>query len=264
MIVQTKNKTKTNKYAFTLVELIVSITIVAILASIWFFSYVWHLSEARDAERKANMWEIKTALKLYKQKRWAYPLPWNTFSITNSWKTVAYQWKLDEDVTLSTMEKIPLDPFTDENYFYSVTKNKQEVQVSLTLENWDFPIAMLEWYYKTVSKNVLPSIMLATWSTVAVEIHDWIWNWAINRNLFILDWWSNIPYTTSKPYIPYYAWEDVDDVLISWNINFWQNSDYLTCTELDEAAKLIHDVWTEEYQILDDTWSLSNTWCILP
>ncbi|MBT3728800.1 prepilin-type N-terminal cleavage/methylation domain-containing protein [bacterium] len=34
MIVQTKNKTKTNKYAFTLVELIVSITIVAILASI--------------------------------------------------------------------------------------------------------------------------------------------------------------------------------------------------------------------------------------
>jgi hypothetical protein len=33
------------------------------------------------------------------------------------------------------MEKIPLDPFTDENYFYSVTKNKQEVQVSLTLEN---------------------------------------------------------------------------------------------------------------------------------
>jgi hypothetical protein len=33
------------------------------------------------------------------------------------------------------MEKIPVDPFTDQHYFYSVTKNKQEAQVSLTLEN---------------------------------------------------------------------------------------------------------------------------------
>jgi hypothetical protein len=33
------------------------------------------------------------------------------------------------------MDKIPLDPYTDENYFYSVTKNKQESQIALTLEN---------------------------------------------------------------------------------------------------------------------------------
>ncbi len=252
------------KLWFTLVELIVTITIIAILSSIWFNSYIWYLSDARDSERKANMWEIKTALKLYKQKRWAYPLPWDTFNITNNWVIVAIQWLLNEDVTLSTMDNIPSDPYTDKSYFYSVSKNKQETQVAITLENWEFPIALLDWDYKSVSKNILPSIVLAISSNVSIEIHDLVWDWSTNRNKFILNWGNNIPYNTNRPYIPIYAWEDIDDILTSWNIQFWQNSDYRTCDELSEAAKLIHTTWTEEYQILDNTGYLSNTWCVLP
>ena len=252
------------KTGFTLVELMVTITIIAILASIWFYSYVWYLWDARDSERKADMWEIKTSLKLYKQKRWAYPVPWNTFNITNNWLLVAIQWKLNENVTLSIMDNILFDLYINKNYFYSVTKNKQEAQVALTLENWEFPTALLDWDYKTVSKNVLPSIILATWSTVAVEIHDWVWNGTTNRNMFILNWGRNIPYTIVKPYAPLYAWENIDNILLSWNIDFWQNSDYRTCDEIGEAAKYIHTTWTEEYQILDNTWHLSNTGCVLP
>ncbi len=249
------------KKAFTLVELIVSVMIMTILASIWFYSYVWYLSEARDAERKASVWEIKSALKLYKQKRWAYPIPWNYFNITSSWNIVALQWKLDENVTLSTMENIPLDPYTKTTYSYSITKNKQETQIALTLENWEFPIALLEWYYKTVSKNVLPSIILATGATVSSDVEI---NWTSNRNLFILDWWNNLPYSVVKPYIPYYAWENIDNVLSSWNIDFWQNSDYRSCAEIEQAAKFIHTTWTEEYQIVNNFWILTNTWCLLP
>jgi hypothetical protein len=33
------------------------------------------------------------------------------------------------------MDKLPIDPYTDKYYFYSVTKNKQESQIALTLEN---------------------------------------------------------------------------------------------------------------------------------
>ena len=263
MNLQKQNYTKL-KLWFTLVELIVTITIIAILSSIWFNSYIWYLWEARDAERKANMWEIKSALKLYKQKRWAYPNPWDYFNITNSWNTVAFQWVLNEDVTLSTMDNIPSDPHTSKKYFYSVSKNKQETQVAITLENWEFPIALLDWDYKSVSKDVLPSIILATTSTSALEIHEWIWDGSINRNKFILNWGNNIPYTIVKPYDPLYAWEDVDDILASWNIKFWQNSDYRTCDELQEAAKLIHTTWSEEYQILYTNWYLISTWCLLP
>lgn len=255
------------KKAFTLAELIVSISIVVILASIWFYSYVWYLTEARDSNREANVWEIRTSLKLYKQQRWAYPLPWNSFNITNSGIIVAFQWKLNENVILSTMEEIPLDPYTKLNYFYSVTKNRQEFQISLTLENGDFPIALLNWDYKTVSKNVLPSIMLSTWATVgsSVEIHTWVvLNWSTNRDLFILDWSENLPYSIDKPHIPYYAWTDIDEVLIAWDVNFWQNSDYRNCDEINESAKYIHESWEEEYQILNTSWVLTNTWCTLP
>lgn len=250
--------------AFTLVELIVSIMIVAILATIWFYSYIWYLTEARDSQRKANIWEILTSLKIYKQKRWAYPIPWNNFNITNSWIIIAIQWKLDENVTLSTMEKIPKDPFTEKRYSYSISKNKQESQISLTLENWEFPIAILEWDYKTVSKDIVPSIMVATWWITTIEIHTWILNWSNNRHLFILDWWENLPYSISSPYKPFYGWKNIDDVLVNWNINFWQNSDYRTCAEIELAAKLIHEVWTEDYQILHDNWYLISTWCTLP
>jgi len=33
------------------------------------------------------------------------------------------------------MDNIPFDPYTNNDYFYSVTKNKQEAQIALTLEN---------------------------------------------------------------------------------------------------------------------------------
>lgn len=258
-----KYKSMSRKW-FTLVELIVTITIVAILSTIWFNSYVWYLWEARDSERKANMWEIKTALKLYKQKRWAYPTPGNVFSILNNTKIVAFQWLLNEDVTLNTMDHVPKDPYTSKYYFYSISKNKQEAEVALTLENWDFPIALMDWDYKTVSINVLPSLLLATWATSSVEIHTWVWDGTNNRNLFILNWWKNLPYSIAKPYDIVYAWENVNDVLAGWNVQLWQNSDYRTCDEISEAGKLIHDTWTEQYQILDNTWYLTNTWCVLP
>lgn len=253
-----------NKIWFTLVELVVTITILAILSTIWFNSYVSYLWEARDSERKANIWEIKTALKLYKQKRWAYPIPWDYFNITNNWYIVALQWKLNEDVTLSNIDILPIDPYTNSYYFYSITKNKQETQIALTLENWDFPIALMDWDYKTVSKNVLPSILLATWSTSNVEIHTWVLNWSTNRNLFIFNWWNNLPYTIQKPYNIFYGWDNLDDILSWWNITFWQNSDYRSCEEIKEAWKYIHESWTEEYQILNDTWYLTNTWCTIP
>ncbi len=254
---------KTKKIAFTMVELIVTITIIAILSTIWFSSYISYLWDARDSERKANMWEIISSLKLYKLKRWAYPIPWDHFNITNSWNLVATQWELNEKVLLTTMDNLPIDPFTNKYYFYSVTKNKQEAQIAITLENWDFPIALLDWDYKTVSKNVLPSILLATWTTTSIEIHTWVLDWSINRNLFIMNWWKNLPYSILKPNEVFYAWENIDDIINLWDISFWQNSDFTSCTEISEAAKLIHEVWIEEYQI-NENWYLNNTWCILP
>ena len=247
------------KKAFTLIELAISISIVAILATSGFYSYISSLNDARDSDRKANMWLIKSSLSLYKLKRWAYPIPWNKFNITNSWVIVALQWKLDNNVVLTTIEKIPTDPLTESNYFYSVTTNRQEYQVALTLENWDFPIADLEWDYRSVSINVLPNIMVAySLSGATFEIGDSAWS---NRNYFILDGWLNLPYSLMSPYEPFFNNWDIDYLMSEWSTKFWQNSDYKTCLEIQEAWKLIHETWSEEYQLLEDTWVLVSTWC---
>ena len=254
--------TTQNKKGFTFVELIVSTVIIVILASVWFYSYIWYLSEARDSERKSNLAKVASSLKLYKQKRWSYPLPWDYYSITNSWHTVAYQWELNNNVSLSTLDKLPVDWFTDEYYSYSITKKKLEYQLALTYENWDYPLAWLEWDYKTISKNVLPTIILAKDSTASVEIHSWVLDWSTNRDYFVFNKWKNLPYSLMEPFHPYYDWTSVDSIIGSSEIDLWQNSDYRSCSEIQEAWKIISWTWNEEeYQILNSSWALTNTWC---
>lgn len=253
-----------NKLWFTFVELIVTSVILVILTTTWFYSYIWYLSEARDSERKSDLAKVSSSLKLYKQKRSSYPLPWDYYSLTNEWYTVALQWLLNNNVSLSTLDDIPLDPHVKKNYFYSTSSNKQEYELALSYENWDFPIAWVEWDYKTVSRDILPSIILsyswAAWSNI--EINSGVWSWSTNRNYFIFDWQENLPYSFSDPYDPYYAWELIDDVLALDDLNLWQNSDYVSCLEIEEAWKVISWSWVlTEYQILNSSWSLTNTWC---
>ncbi len=252
-----------NKRAFTIIELMVSVIIIGILTTIWFYSYTKHISGSRDVERKANMWEIITALKLYKQNRGSYPIPGSYFNITNNWAVVAMQWKLNKDVMLTTMDKLPTDPSTWSYYTYSTTISKQETQVAISLENNEFPVSFLEWDYKTVSKNVLPSIVLAIDSTLDVEIHNWVWTWTDNRNKFLFDWLDSLPYSLSTPHEPYHNWQTLETNLADTKINFWQNSDYRTCYEISEAWKYIHTTWSEEYQILNESWVLTDTWCAI-
>ena len=264
---------KKQKIAFTFVELIVSTVIIVILSTIWFYSYVWYLSEARDWERMADLWVLQSALKVYKQKRWAYPLPWDYYNITNSWVVVALQWKMNKKVALSTLDTLPFDPLTETSYTYSVTSSRQESQIALTLENWDFPIALLNWDYHTVSYEVLPTIILAIEADPLddIEIHNSItnvwWVWTDNRQKFVLDKWENLSYSTQFPFTPVYAYTGLDlwyDIIVVWKVDFWQNSDYINCIEIEEAWKYIHETWNEIYNIRSQDWALTNTWCILP
>ena len=257
-----QQKNKINKRAFTFVELIVTTVILVILASTWFYSYINYLWEARDSERKADLAKLTSSLKLYKQKRWAYPLPWDYFNITNSWHLVVIQWRLNNEVALSTLDKLPLDPYAEIPYFYWVTANKQEYQIALSYENWDFPRAWVEWDYSTVSRNILPNILLAMKSDSNVEIHTWVLDWSTNRHYILFNSSESLPYELVEPFRPYYDWRLLDDVIADATTDFWQNVDYRNCTEILEAWKSISWSWiTEQYQILNSSWALTHTWC---
>jgi type II secretory pathway pseudopilin PulG len=254
-----------NKKAFTFVELIVATTIIVILAWIWFYSYSGLLWDSRDSQRKSDLSQVSSALKVYKQKRWYYAIPWDSFNLTFSGITVANQGFLNKNVHLNSLEKLPIDPKTKWYYVYSTTKNKQEFQLFLTLENEEESITLVGWDYKSVSKNLLPVIGIAqnqiSWTNI--ELKD-----SSNKDYFIFDnQFHNLPYTIEDPYEPYSDWTPFATLLAESeeDDNFWQNTDFRNCTEIKEAWKLIIPLTSEEveYQIITDTWALINTGCSL-
>ncbi len=86
---------KLQQKAFTLVELIVVITILAILGTIWFVSYTWFMSTARDSNRLTQLEWIHNWLESYKT-RWKLPLPDDSVTIYASWTIIWYQWNAYE------------------------------------------------------------------------------------------------------------------------------------------------------------------------
>ncbi len=260
---------KENKW-FSFVELIVVVSIITVLSWIWFYTYVWHLSDTRDSSRKADFAQVTSALKIYKQKRWYYACPWNKFDISFSWTVVAMQWELNKNVRLNTLEVLPTDPKIDKYYSYSVTTNKQEFELCWTLENDDVDLSIIVWNYKSVSSNVLPTLLLATWATEwsTIEIKEWTTSWDIHRKLFIYDKQShNLAYTFTSPFEYLSDWTSFNDLKDEMTLNdtYWQNSDFRNCLEIEQWWKLLIPLSATsfEYQIVTSTWVLVNTGCTL-
>jgi prepilin-type N-terminal cleavage/methylation domain-containing protein len=69
---------------FTLVELIVVITILAILGTIGFLSIGGYSSKARDSARIGDLAQVSKSLDLSMVTSGAYPMPDNSFAVTYS------------------------------------------------------------------------------------------------------------------------------------------------------------------------------------
>jgi len=127
------------KQAFTLVELIVVITILAILGTIAFISLQWYSKDARDSIRISDISSIKTSLELFHLNSWKYPLPDNNQIVDYGTEILWYQWDFWSSVISSlsrSMSEIPTDPLTDKKYVFSVANNKNEFEI-LSLLEWD-------------------------------------------------------------------------------------------------------------------------------
>ena len=125
---------ETSAQWFTLVELIVVITIVWILSTIGFVSYSSYLTGARDSSRLWQLANLTEAMQVFSTSR-KLPLPDNKIDITASGTIVAYQGYAGVDV-LDTLDYTNggKDP-KDKSYFtYSVTKNRNSLQLLALME----------------------------------------------------------------------------------------------------------------------------------
>jgi prepilin-type N-terminal cleavage/methylation domain-containing protein len=88
--------------AFTLVELIVVVSILAILATIGFVSYSGYLVGVRDTSRIAQLSAISDGLEMYRTRK-DLPNPENSVEVKINGVTIAYQGYMGK-ANLETIE----------------------------------------------------------------------------------------------------------------------------------------------------------------
>ena len=123
---------------FTLVELIVVITILAILWTIGFMSFQSYNVFARDSVRVGNLKTIESALWIMYVQSWNYAVPDNAVEVSSWAIVVTIQWEIWKWVqrSLSLSKWIWKDPLTEQLITYWTTKNYSKYELMTFLE-WD-------------------------------------------------------------------------------------------------------------------------------
>lgn len=95
------------KFSFTLIEIIVVVTIISLLLSGSFIGYKTLIGSSVDTRRKTDIETIKTALELYRNNNSSYPITLEKLKMDNAGRVY--------------LKSIPVDPKTETNYFYNVS-----------------------------------------------------------------------------------------------------------------------------------------------
>ncbi len=98
------------------------------------------------------------------------------------------QGLLTNTILSNVLSNIPRDPKTNNWYWYGTTANRQQFQIGLTLENNGSPKAMVIGEYKSIAKNLFPTLLLAVTGATSFDVN-------VNTGKFIINGGSfNLPY----------------------------------------------------------------------
>lgn len=204
--------------AFTLVEVLITILVLAILTTITFLSYNNYSSTARDSSRILDVANITSWINSYLTNWWALPMPeWVVSSWTINWKEVAYKWLFWDNIAkLAWLQKTPTDPLNKQYYIYWVSSDLKYYQVWVTLENWNISfeknLIIQDIYWANnqgiskVKGNYVWNLLFSTWgknyiTNIPSLIFNFSWStnswWNLldwNNTYFVIDWNTNLPY----------------------------------------------------------------------
>lgn len=237
------------KQAFTLVELIVLITILVILAWIWFSSVTSYLVDVRDSSRIVELDNMKSSLESYYTQNSFYPIPEDYKDINYSWAVLWSQWtfwKSIAKVVWYNKDNI-LDPSTDTYYTYSVKNSRKEYSIAAVLEKKD---SLSAWNSILKSSYAEDGI----WTVAGTAYVVWNYNGSI---ISANTWWLN--YILAIPSI-------VSTNLTSTNVEDIINNNKLVYTGFDNLPSSYSwtifkiDAWIDfrANTLLIFSWSLSD------
>jgi len=180
------------KQAFTLVELIVVITILAILWTIAFLSLQWYSRDSRDAVRISDMKNIETWLWVFNAKSWTYPQPENKVDITASWTVISYQWYFwEKNMWIIKMSNWWKDPLDKEYYTYSTNANQTKYELLWFLENGKQTSYVKDFVNQANASDLTNRFITTNWSDIWILLNSttnepiqksWSWIDVVNTN----------------------------------------------------------------------------------
>lgn len=133
---------------FTLIELMIVIAIIGLVATLGVGSYQTSLKRARDAQRKTDLQQIRSALEIYRADMGVYPSTGGTYQIQGcgaTCGTAACTWGSAWSCGSTYMEKLPADPKSPTvNYRYSSTGSTYTLETCL--ENCNDPQGVTQSY----------------------------------------------------------------------------------------------------------------------
>lgn len=256
------------KKAFTLVELIVVITILAILWTIAFISLAEYWAYSRDWVRLSNNKVVESSLAYFNAKEWYYPEPSNSQEViidnwwdVNLWNT----WTIWDSILpdLKSLSDAPVDPVSWEEISYSVTLDKSEFQILSTLE----------------STSLLSSNLLVPNTYAEGEEDSYVPTLSWNYNWYYLVWSDNIYYTVPSLFSDVNSLTtttessfDIDDKTVNFTVkpvinSSWDsfiNWEIDTKGEYSEFWESIKDIYSaselfDESLYSDLIWSTTST-----
>lgn len=133
-----------SRRGFTLVELLVTITIIGILSSIGLSTFTSAQKKSRDARRKNDLVTIAKALEVYYNDHGRYPNDETGqikgCTVVDPAEETACEWSLsfqhaDTDPDTVYLISLPADPSTGQDYYYEAAADQKSYQLYSRLEN---------------------------------------------------------------------------------------------------------------------------------
>jgi prepilin-type N-terminal cleavage/methylation domain-containing protein len=129
-----QHKKYTLSSGFTLVELVVVATILAILWAVGFSAYTWYIAWVRDTNRIVQLEKIRSGLQSQSIK-WDLPMPTDYITINNGLSVLGYQWQAWEIVLNAIgLKKWWKDPLDGSYFTYYLHENRTSFQLLAYLE----------------------------------------------------------------------------------------------------------------------------------
>lgn len=187
--------------AFTLAELVVTITIIAILSTIGFVSYSYVISDSRNSQIKSEMSQLSKLFELWKTKwvdMYSFVLEENENTLNQpiiAWTTTntnLYKaWKINY---------VALDYKNKDNTDYRIWVTKKlnnKYQFSASIEDSSkWKIALVKWNYNPRTKSWTLSKIdsFVNNKNIILEKNNWIKVW----DTVITVWWTSYTVEVKK------------------------------------------------------------------